>query len=159
MNELKLIGSLLDQKVRHTLDILTALEEKDWQQLSHPRDSILSCRIRNDVTIADIIKHVVIFEHCIIDAIKSKEHGAVLSTEGDDSFCQRIGKNSDIVTCYQNVHEENLDKILGLQQRDLDKRLMFNDQAYTGVGLLWMLIGHHAFHLGQLRSTPFSAGM
>lgn len=159
MNELKLIGSLLDQKVRHTLDILTSLEEEDWQQLSHPRDSILSCRIRNDVTIADIIKHVVMFEHYVIEAIESKEQGAVLSTEGDYTLCQRIRENSDIVTCYRDVHENNMDRILGLQQRDLDKQLTFNDQPYTGVGLLWMLIGHHALHLGQLRSTPFSARM
>jgi len=157
MNELKLISSLFDQKVRHTLDILTSLEEKDWQLLSHPWDSILSCRLKNDVIIVDIIRHIAMFERYVIDAINSKENGAVLSTEGDDRLCQEIRKNSDIVICYQEVHEENLGKILRFQQCDLDKRLTFNDQPYTGVGLLWMLIGHHAIHLGQLRSTPFLA--
>lgn len=157
MNELKLIYSLFDQEVKHTLDFLTSLEEKDWQLVSHPWDSILFKRLANNVTIEEIIKHIVMFEHYVIDSIKSKENGAVLSIEGDETLCEKIRINKDIVTCYMEVHEENLGKIIKFRQSDLDKSLTFIDQPYNGIGLLWMLTGHHAFHLGQLRSMTFPA--
>jgi len=155
MNELKLIYSLFDQEVRHTLGFLTSLEEKDWQLVSHPWDSILFKKLANNVTVEEIVKHIVMFEHYVIDSIKSKEHGAVLSIEGDETLCEKTGKKKDIVACYKKVHEENLGKIIKFRQSDLDKSLMFIDQPYTGIGLLWMLAGHHAFHLGQLRSMTF----
>jgi len=155
MNELKLVYSLFDQEVRHTLDFLTSLEEKDWQLISHPWDSILFQRLANNVSVEEIIKHIVIFEYYVIDSIASEEHGAVLSIEGDETLCEIIRKKKDIVACYKEVHEENLGKFINFQQSDLDKRLTFIDQPYTGIGLLWMLAGHHAFHLGQLRSMTF----
>ncbi|MEN8167052.1 MAG: DinB family protein [Pseudomonadota bacterium] len=155
MSELKLIYSLFDQEVRHTLDFLASLEEKDWQTISHPWDTILFRRLANNVSVAEIIKHIVLLEHHIIGAIESQESGAVLSLEGDETLCEKIQKKRDLVACYQAVHEENLSKITNFKQSDLDKKLTFINQPYTGIGLLWMLTGHHAFHLGQLRSMTF----
>ena len=155
MNELKLICSLFDQEVRHTLEFLTSLEEKEWNMVSHPWDSILFHKLARNVSVADIVKHMVMFEHYVINAIGSKKHGAVLSIEGDETLREKIQKREDIVVCYRAIHKENLSRITELRQSDLDKRLTLVDQPYTGVGLLWMLIGHHAFHLGQLRSMTF----
>ena len=152
MNELKLIYSLFDQEVRHTLGFLASLDERDWQAISHPWDSILFHRLANNVTVEEIIKHIVMFEHYVISCVKSKEHGAVLSIEGDETLCESVPSEKDIVTCYREIHKENLGTIVSFRQSDLDKKFTFIDQPYTGIGLLWMLTGHHAFHLGQLRS-------
>jgi uncharacterized damage-inducible protein DinB len=154
VNELKLIYSLFDQEVRHTLDFLASLEERDWQTISHPWDSILFHRLAKNVSVAETIKHIVMLEHYIIDSIRSQENGAVLSIEGDETLCGQIDKKKDLAACYKAVHEENLSKIINFRESDLDKMLTFIGQPYTGIGLLWMLIGHHAFHLGQLRSMP-----
>ena len=155
LNELKLIYSIFDQEVKHTLGFLAALEENDWQIISHPWDSLLFHGLENNISVAKIVRHIVMLEQYIIDSIGSQENGAVLSLEGDKEICAKIQKKNDLVACYKAVHEKNLSKILNFRQSDLDKQLMFISQPYTGTGLLWMLTGHHAFHLGQLRSMAF----
>jgi uncharacterized damage-inducible protein DinB len=156
LNELKLIYSLFDQEVKHTLVFLASLEEEDWQLISHPWDSFLFHGLAKNVSVAEIIKHVIMLEHHIIDSIRSQENSAVLSLEGDETLCEKMHKEEDLVACYKAVHEENLSKIINFKQNDLDKKLIFISQPYTGIGLLWMLTGHHAFHLGQLRSMTFT---
>lgn len=156
MNELKLIYSIFDQEVSHTLDFLAALEEKDWQMISQPWDSFLFHGLAKNVSVTEIIRHIVMLEHYVVDSIGSQENGAVLSLDGDEAICDQIQAKKDLVSYYKAVHEENLKKIINFRQSDLDKILMFVSQPYTGIGLLWMLTGHHAFHLGQLRSMTFS---
>ena len=155
MNELKLICSLFDQEVEHTLGFLSSLEEKEWNLVSHPWDSILFHKLAKNISVAEIVNHIVMFEHYVVNAIGTQKNGAILSIEGDETLCEKIKKRRDIVVCYREVHEENLGRINGFHQSDLEKRLTFIDQPYNGVGLLWILIGHHAFHLGQLRSMIF----
>ena len=135
---------------------LSALEEKDWQMISQPWDSFLFHELAKNVSVAEIIRHIVMLEHYIVDSIGSQENGAVLSLEGDEAICEQIQAKKDLVSCYKAVHEDNLSKISNFRQSDLDKKLIFVSQPYTGIGLLWMLTGHHAFHLGQLRSMTFA---
>ena len=33
---------------------------------------------------------------------------------------------------------------------DLEKEFSFVGRRYTGMGILWAMFGHHAYHLGQL---------
>jgi len=155
MNELKLVHFLFDQQVRFTLDFLSSLEEKHWQIKMHPWDSMFFQRLASSVNVEEVIKHMVMAEQHIIYSIESLEDGATVSLEGDERICGEKRNSSDLVTCYQKVHEENSNKIIDFKQSELDKKLMFINQPYTGIGLLWMLIGHHAFHLGQIRSMCF----
>lgn len=121
----------------------------------HPWDSMLFQGLVSDVTIAEVIKHTAMVEQHITHSIKSQEDGAVLSTEGNEVLCGEKQGGRDVVACYKNVHKENLDEIISFSQSDLAKKFTFIKQPYTGIGLLWMLIGHHAFHLGQIRSICF----
>ena len=155
VNELKLIYSLFDQEVRHTLDLLATLEENDWETVSQPWDSFLFHKLAHNLSVADIIRHIAILEQYIVDSIGAHENGATLSLEGDEKLCEKIQEKKDLVTCYKAVHENNLRKIISFSESDLGKKLTFIGQQYTGIGLLWMLTGHHAFHLGQLRSMTF----
>ena len=104
---------------------------------------------------ADIIRDIAILEQYVVDSIGTSENGATLSLEGNEKLCEKIQKKKDLVTCYKAVHENNLRKIISFSESDLGKKLTFIGQQYTGIGLLWMLTGHHAFHLGQLRSMTF----
>ncbi len=153
LNELKLIYSLFNQEVRHTLVFLASLKEKDWKLITHPWDNFFFHRLSKNVSVTEIIKHIAMLEHYVIDSIGSQENGAVLSTEGDKTLCEQ--KHKSLIACYKTVHEENLAKISNFRKSDLDKNFTFIGQPYTGIGLLWMLTGHHAFHLGQLRSMTF----
>jgi hypothetical protein len=78
-----------------------------------------------------------------------------VSLEGDENICKAHHGGGEIVACYREVHQQNMIKIANFSQQDLDKKLIFINQPYSGTGLLWMMIGHHAFHLGQIRSMSF----
>lgn len=155
MNELKLIVSLFDQEVRHTLKYLTSLKDKDWELISQPWDSFLFHGFSKNVSLREILIHMVMLEHHVIDSIGSMEDGDVLATKGGDNLCEHQ-ENDELIACYQSLHEEHISKMVNFRPSDLDKQLTFLGQRYSGIGLLWMLTGHHAFHLGQLRSMEFN---
>lgn len=155
MNELKLIVTLFDQEVKFTLNFLSSLKQKDWDLLSHPWDSFLCKGLTKNVSLTDLIKHMVMLEHLIIDSMGSQHDGAILPEEGDETLCEPQQQGQDLITCYTKVHEDNMTKLKNLADTDLDKKFTFIGQPYTGIGLLWMLTGHHAFHLGQIRSMNF----
>lgn len=156
MNELKLIHSIFDQEVRHTLSFLASLKEDDWNTASQPWDSFLFHGRSRNILLKKILVHIVMLEHHVIDAIGSVESGSILTTEGNKNLCKHQD-NKDLIACYQGIHEENLVKLSNFRQNDLDNKFSFLGQRYTGIGLLWMLTGHHAFHLGQLRSMTLNS--
>lgn len=155
LNELKLICSLFDQEVEHTLDFLAALKPEQWQFVSSPWDGFLFHGLATNVSVADITKHVITLEHSIVRIIKSNDNDSVISQEGDSTLCENLSDYNEIVPFYKSVHQENLERIKSFKQQDLDKTLTFVNQKYTGTGLLWMITGHHALHLGQLKSIQF----
>ncbi|PID42836.1 MAG: hypothetical protein CSB48_08405 [Proteobacteria bacterium] len=152
MSELKLVTSLFNQQVVYTLDFLASLTTEDWKFISSPWDSFLFHGQARNVSIADIVKHVMTLEHSIIHVIKSLKSGSVVSLEGDKSLCKGLVDCDEIVPFYSSVHKENLKCISSFNQQDLDKTFTFINQTYTGSGLLWMTTGHHAMHFGHLRS-------
>ncbi len=158
MKELKLISSLFDQEVKHTLGFLDTLKDGDWNTLSQPWDSFLFHGHSRNLRLKEILVHMAMLEHHVIDAISKQEPGSVLATEGDETLCEH-GDNQDLIDCYRNTHENNLEKLSALRPKDLDKQLTFIDQRHTGIGLLWMLTAHHAFHLGQLRSMDLHSSV
>jgi hypothetical protein len=152
MNELQLVHSLFDQQVRFTLHHLSLLQEKHWQMKVHPWDSMFFHKLADDVNVEEVIKHTIIAERHFIFSIESLEDGSIVSLEGDEDICKEKHGGSELISCYQEVHQENLGKMSRFSQRDLEKKLIFINQPYSGIGLLWMITGHHAFHLGQIRS-------
>lgn len=157
MNELKLIASLFDKEVTYTLEFLAAISDEDWDRISQPWDSFLFHGLSANVSVSSIVQHLAMLERYIVDAIATSENGAVLPAEGDDALCGQQGDHQEVLACYRAVHADNLGKLLELQESDLEKKLTFLGQQYTGTGLLWMLTGHHAFHLGQLRSMSIAS--
>lgn len=157
MNELKLIASLFDKEVTYTLEFLAAISDEDWDRISQPWDSFLFHGLSANVSVSSIVQHLAMLERYIVDAIATSENGAVLPAEGDDALCGQQGDHQEVLACYRAVHADNLGKLLELQESDLEKKLTFLGQQYTGTGLLWMLTGHHAFHLGQLRSMSMAS--
>jgi len=157
VNELKLIASLFDKEVTYTLEFLAAISDEDWDRISQPWDSFLFHGLSANVSVSSIVQHLAMLERYIVDAIATSENGAVLPAEGDDALCGQQGDHQEVLACYRAVHADNLGKLLELQESDLEKKLTFLGQQYTGTGLLWMLTGHHAFHLGQLRSMSMAS--
>ena len=78
--------------------------------ISQPWDSVLFHRLANNVSVAEIIRHIIMLEHYIVDSIGSQENGAVLFLEGDEAICKDIQAKKDLVSCYKAVHDENLKK-------------------------------------------------
>ena len=156
MKELKLIQSLFDQQVQFTLSYLSSLQEKHWQTKVHPWDAMFFYKLANNVNVEVVVKHTLIVEQHFVRSIGTLENGDLISLEGDENICKEHHGGGELVACYQDVHQENMSKISNFSQKDLDKKLIFIDQLYSGMGLLWMVVGHHAFHLGQIRSMSFS---
>jgi len=49
-----------------------------------------------------------------------------------------------------NENLENLEKLNTLTLATLEKEIVFTGRRYTGIGFLWSVLGHHAYHLGQI---------
>lgn len=152
MHELKLVHSIFDKQVQFTLNYLSSLNAQHWQTKMSPWDAMFFHKLANDVNVEDVIKHTIITEQHLIYSIGSLEDGGVISLEGDEDVCKDRYGSGELVACYQEIHQQNLTNISNFSQKDLDKQLIFINQPYSGIGLLWFLTGHHAFHLGQLRS-------
>jgi uncharacterized damage-inducible protein DinB len=60
---------------------------------------------------------------------------------------------------YRKSFSENLQRLQNLSSETLGKEIVFVDRKYTVMGFLWSILGHHAYHLGQIDLVMRQQGM
>ena len=101
------------------------------------------------ITVKGLMVHVTVGECHWVEGIRSNEDGAVIPIPKDKPLEEALSSGD----WRQNLRRslaENLGKLRGFGSRELEKTVMFADHSYTGMGLLWAMYAHRAFHLGNI---------
>ena len=150
MTELERFRSLFNQQVLHTFDYLRTVGESQWQGIPSDSEALyLGSRI-NKITIAALSRHLATAEsHWISQLPLLPADGTMLMPE-KDPVVEAVKTVPSFIDVYEQRHQKNMERLATLSAADLDKRLVFAGRHYTGMGLLWSILGHHAYHLGQM---------
>lgn len=140
---------LFEQQLRHTQDFLGLLRPEDWQVV--PRDSdtlFLGTRVRR-ITIAALVGHLVTATENWLTRLHQAESGDTIPIPRAEEL-DALPQDETMA----QVYARRVEVLLGLAQQltdaDLDKQVSFAGRQYTGAGLLWAVLAHHSFHLGQI---------
>lgn len=147
--ELSRFLTLFDQMAVFTdawLDRM-APDKLDWAPIDNP-----SMRFGDRVsriTAKGLILHVCVGERHWVDQIPACAPGAVIAIPKNPELEQQLAAG-DFRESARAMHRENMEKIRKYTQADLDKTVVFADREWTGMGLLWGMYAHRAFHLGNI---------
>ncbi len=150
MTELERFQSLFNQEVLHTFDYLRAVDEARWAGI--PSDShalYLGSRI-NKITIAALARHLATAESHWISQLPRLAAGATMPMPEPDPVLAAVKTVPSFIHIYEQRHQKNMERLKALTASDTDKPMVFAARHYTGMGFLWSILGHHAYHLGQM---------
>lgn len=159
MQELERFTSLFDQEVIHTWEYLKDLGKEQW--LAIPQDSetlFLGTRI-NKITISALVRHLIHAEQYWIEAIRTRPPGATIEVPGKPVELEGVADGAALIDAYRAAQERNRQVLRDLKPSDCEKEFVFTGRRYTGMGLLWSILGHHAYHLGQIDLLIRQQGM
>jgi len=150
MTELERFRSLFHQEVLHTFDYLRAIDETQWQGIPKDSDALyLGTRV-NKITISALARHLAVAECHWISRLPLLAANATMPLPEPDPVIAALKTVPSFVGVYEERHEKNMERLRHLKAQDIDKPLVFTQRHYTGMGFLWSILGHHAYHLGQI---------
>ena len=150
MNELERFISLFNQAVIHTFDYLDLVKPEQWGAIPCDSDALfLGTRI-NKITVGALTRHLMNAESHWFGQIAPLAAGATMPLPSAPVSPQEAEDGTWLIEAYRTAHKGNLDKIQALTPVVLEKEIFFTGRRYTGIGFLWSVLGHHAYHLGQI---------
>lgn len=150
MKEQERFISLFDQQIRHTFAYLERIPQNLWRGVPADAKTLsLGDRV-NKITISALARHLLNAERHWITQLPILAAGATLTLPGKGDWLDSIGDGQAFIESYRANHSENLTRLAALSDDDVTKLLTFNGRRYTAIGFLWSLLGHHAYHLGQI---------
>lgn len=147
--ELSRLLTLFDQLVMYNeawLDKMPA-DKMEWVPLENE-----SMRFGNRVsriTVKGLMIHMAVGERAWVEQIARCESGDVIPIPSNPELAEKLGQG-DWRGNLLALHRENLEVIRAFGEAELEKTLMFADRRWTGMGLLWAMYSHRAFHLGNI---------
>ena len=150
MIEFKRFKSLFIQQSIHTVDYLNMLKDEHWSAIPHDSNALFLGTRVNKITIGALVRHFIIAEQHWIKAVGTMPDGSAIPTPGNSELLDKIKDGKELIESYLSAHEQNRQTLSNLTVSDLEKEFTFVGRRYTGMGILWAMFGHHAYHLGQL---------
>ena len=150
MSEFERFISLFEQEVLHTMDYLNMLDDAHWHAIPCDAETLyLGTRV-NKITISALTRHLINAEKHWLENIDALPAGASMSLPGKATFLEGIADGPALIEAYRAGHETNMQQLRQLPAATLEKEIMFTGRRYTVMGFLWSILGHHAYHLGQM---------
>ncbi len=161
MNELERFISLFNQEVVHTFDYLAMLDDAHWSAIPKDSDALFLGSRVNKITIGALTRHLMNAESHWFGQIAPLAAGGAmpLPSSGGAAQKQDVAEGPWLIDAYKTAHAGNLDKLHALTPVVLEKEILFTGRRYTGIGFLWSILGHHAYHLGQIDLLMRQSGM
>ena len=152
-------GSVLfSTRIRHIFDYLALLEPSQWTGIPADSEALFLGRRIPKIPISALVRHLIHTERTWIGQIGSFPPGATIPLPGPPAGLDTISDGKDLVEAYRSRHADNLAALARLSPDTLQKEVIFVDRRYTGMGFLWSVLGHHAYHLGQIDLTMRQQG-
>ena len=161
MNELERFISLFNQEVVHTFDYLAMLDDAHWSAIPKDSDALFLGSRVNKITIGALTRHLMNAESHWFGQIAPLAAGGAMPLPSSAGAAQKqdVAEGPWLIDAYKTAHAGNLDKLHALTPVVLEKEILFTGRRYTGIGFLWSILGHHAYHLGQIDLLMRQSGM
>lgn len=101
------------------------------------------------ITVKGLMLHVCIGEQHWVEQIATVADGAVIPIPKNKALEEQLGAG-DWREETRRMHRRNMDRMRGFGAAELGKKVVFADHTYSGMGLLWAMYAHRAFHLGNI---------
>ena len=142
---------LFDRLVTETsLWIEKTPEDKlDWVPVDTPQMRF-GDRI-SKITIASLFAHVVVASYKWVRTLKDCADGDTIPLPKDPEMMAKCMSGDTIATA-RRMHGETMEILRGFGPAELGKTVLFagDNSQWSGMGFLWGMMAHHAFHLGNL---------
>jgi len=143
--------SLFDQLIEHTFDYANLIS-KDAAYSVIPIDSdvnFLGTRV-NSITIGALVRHLILAESHWIGQILEIENGGTIPFPDNTSYLDNVADGQALMDAYGRSCRKMRKQLVSFDSGMLEKTFKFAGRNYTGMGMLWSIHAHHAFHLGQM---------
>lgn len=140
---------LFDRMVHYTDSWLDRMDpdKYDWAPIENSSTRFGSRVAR--ITVKSLVEHTVLAERNWIRKIQSCKSGDTVPLPNDPDAAGRFGKG-DFRSVALELHQENMALASTYGPAELEKKLEFVGRHWTGMGLLWGMYAHRAFHVGNI---------
>ncbi len=141
--------TLFDRLVRYSDQWVDLMGEDklDWAPIENA-STRFGTRVAR-ITVRGLLVHTVLAERNWTRQIRLLESGAVIPLPNDPAAAARF-ENAGLRATALALHEENMAMLDTYEPADLQKTVHFVGRQWTGMGLLWGMYAHRAFHLGNM---------
>jgi uncharacterized damage-inducible protein DinB len=101
------------------------------------------------ITVKGLMIHVCAGEDHWVEQLGSVADGAVIAIPKNKELEERLS-TGDWRALTVGMHRQRMERMRGFGAAELGKKVVFADRHYTGMGLLWAMYAHRAFHLGNI---------
>jgi uncharacterized damage-inducible protein DinB len=124
-----------------------APDKLEWMPIENP-----SMRFGDRVgriTVKGLIVHTVVGEHFWVRHIRAVAPGGAIPVPRDPETASRVSEG-DWRTEARKLHATNMTLLRDYGPAEIDKPVQFVGREWTGMGLLWGMYAHRAFHVGNI---------
>lgn len=150
MNEFERFISLFEQEVMHTIDYLNMLDGAHWHAIPCDAETLYLGNRVNKITISALTRHLINAEKHWLETISALPAGASMPLPGKATFLEGIADGPALIEAYRTSLDASLQQLRQLKAATLEQEIVFTGRRYTVMGFLWSILGHHAYHLGQI---------
>lgn len=127
----------------------TPQDKLDWVPVDTPQMRF-GDRISR-ITIASLFAHVIVASYKWVRHIKDCPEGDTIPLPKDPEMMAQC-MTGDAVATARRMHAETMEVLRGYGEAELGKTVRFagDGSQWSGMGFLWSMWAHHAFHLGNL---------
>ena len=140
---------LFDRLVAYTEAWLDRLDpaKLEWMPIDTP-----SMRFGDRVgriTVKGLIVHTIVGERYWVQHIRSCPPGGEIAIPRDPETARRVSEGNFRAEA-RRLHAENLETLRTFTDTELAKPVKFVGRNWTGMGFLWGMYAHRAFHVGNI---------
>ena len=140
---------LFDRMVHYTDSWLDRMDpaKYDWAPIENSSTRFGSRVSR--ITVKSLVEHTILAERNWIKQIQCCASGATVPLPNDPDAANRFRKE-EFRSAAMELHKENMAILATYGPEDLEKKLEFVGRQWSGMGLLWGMYAHRAFHVGNI---------
>lgn len=150
LNELTRFMNIHEQMYLQTLNLLKDVSLPMYTNTPIDNEVMyLGTRV-NTINISNLIKHFVLAEIHWIKMMKEGNDGLIIPKPENASLLEHIEDGEELLKKYTEVYFEGKKILETYTEEDLNKKVNFMNREYTVMGFLWIIFGHHSYHMGQV---------
>lgn len=149
LSELNRFIDLHEQLYLQTLNILKDVDEDTYNSIPIDNDVMYLGKRVNKITIGGLLRHLILAENHWIISMKEAADGTVIEKPANASIIEDITDSKSLISRYKEVFAKGLEVIKTYTEEDINKTVSFSGRTYSVMSFLWVIFGHHSYHLGQ----------